>query len=168
MTSRHLVADGDLPLLGDIYLCKLHHSVRKVVTDLDLVESPLLACLLFLECNAVVVDEVAYECVGVVFGRPPVGVDVVVVGYVAELVCGDPVALGDEFHTVEVADAGARLALDQGDELVHKLACKLALLDVERLGDAFKACLELLFCTLAVAGLAGLRKEGGLDYGAAQ
>ncbi len=48
MTSGHLVADGDLPLLGYIDLRHLHYAVGEFISDLDLVLFTLLPRLRFL------------------------------------------------------------------------------------------------------------------------
>ena len=70
MTACHLVTDSDLSLLCYIYLSKLHYSVRKFVTDLDLVENPLVPCCCFLVCDAVVVDEVSDKSISVLVAGP--------------------------------------------------------------------------------------------------
>ena len=51
-------------LLCNVNLSELHYAGRKLITDLDLVENPLVACCLFLVGDAVVVDELSDEDVG--------------------------------------------------------------------------------------------------------
>ena len=70
VAAGHLVTHADLPLLGHIDLGKLHHSVRKLVADLDLVEHPLVLCCKFLMGNAVVVDELADHHICILVGCP--------------------------------------------------------------------------------------------------
>ena len=63
MTSGHLVTHGDLPLLRDVNLGELHHSVRKLVSDLDLVHLPLALGFSDLVGQAVVIDKFLNEMV---------------------------------------------------------------------------------------------------------
>ncbi len=168
MTAGHLVTDGDLTLLGYVYLGYLHHSVRKFVPDLDLVHLAFADGLLCLDGYAVVVDKVADQLVGLLVGGPLVGVDVVVVDAL-ENFGRDLLVLFEDFDAVEVGYAGALLVLGEHDKLLQEIV-------VEFLGLAVVLCLtHLQPCLLVVlrrslaCGLLGdLCIEGGLDHGAAQ
>ncbi len=168
VTARHLVTNGDFALLGDVDLGDLHHAVRKLVSDLDFVHLTLADRLLRLECDAVVVDEVADKRVGILLGSPLVGVDIVVVDAL-EHFGGDLLVLGENLHTVEVGDAGALLVLGQHGELLDEVG-------VELLGLAVVLCLThlqtgflvVLDGTLAAALLGELGVERRLDHGSAQ
>ena len=65
VASGHLVTDSDLPLLGDIYLGELHHTVGKIISDLHFVNRPLVGCGSLLVGDAIVVDEIPDHLIGV-------------------------------------------------------------------------------------------------------
>ena len=166
MTSGHLVTYGNLALLGNVNLCKLHYSVGKLIADLYLVDIPLADRSLSLESDAIVVDELPDEDIAVLVGRPFVGVDVVVVD-VLEHVGGELFVLGDDFHTVEVGHACTLLVLGQDCKFSEEFGPELFCL-------AVKFCLPLLLSCLLVASggtapatafLCALGVEGSLDNG---
>ena len=65
MASGHLVTDCDLSLLCNINLGKLHHAIRKFVTDLDLVNRSLVDCGSLLVSDAIIVDKIPDHIIGV-------------------------------------------------------------------------------------------------------
>ena len=161
MASCHLVADTDLPFLGDIYLGKLHYTVRKFISDLDLVKDSLVLCSKFLVRDAIVVDEFTYHRVGILVGSPLAGVDVGIVDALY-LRCSDFLAFGNDFHSIEVADASTFLAFCDDSEFFDELGAECFGFLVEivlchvYLGFLVSLCLfpVALFCNFRIEGCA--------------
>ena len=168
MASCHLIADSDLALLRNVHLGYLHYSVRKLVANLDLVHLALADCLLALEGDAIVVDELADEGVSLLLRGPFVGVDIGIVDALEKFRCNLLVLL-ENFDSVEVGDAGALLVLGEDDQLLDEVG-------VEPLGLALVICLThiesglllCLGCASLAAFLGKLGVEGSLDDGTAE
>ena len=167
MSSGHLVTDSDLPLLGDIHLGELHHTVCEIISDLHFVNRPLVGCGSLLVGDAVVVDEIPDHLIGVGVVSPAVGIDIAVVNGL-ELSGGDLLSFRNKLNTVEVEDSGALPALGESGKLVEELGIQCLGLPVEILLNAVELGLLLGPCALAVAFLGHLGVEGGLDHGTAE
>ena len=162
MASSHLVTDSDLSLLCDIDFGKLHHSVRKIVSDLDLVALSLAFRCQSLVGEAIVVDEFLDQSVGLFVTGPFSCVDIEIVD-ASELVSGELLAFGYDFNVVQVDDSCALLALGEDSELVDEsVEEKSGLLVIFLLNCSETVCL-LSLCRSLVALLCCLGIESGLD-----
>ena len=148
MASGHLVTDSDLSLLCDIDFGKLHHSVRKIVSDLDLVALSLAFRCQSLVGEAIVVDEFLDQSVGLFVTGPFSCVDIEIVD-ASELVNGELLAFGYDFNVVQVDDSCALLALGEDSELVDEsVEEKSGLLPPELLRDGLPAqSLQISCCS---------------------
>ena len=168
MSSCHLVTDGDLALLCNVYLCNLHDCGRKIVTDLDLVHFPLAYRGLVLESDAVIVDEVVDKEVGILLVSPLSGIHIVVFDVCKDLL-GELLVLGDNLDPEDIEDSCALLVLCEDFEFLQEFCAEFLCLGPEfRLAD-FGTCLDVVLgCAFLAAFLAEFSIEGGLDDGTAE
>ena len=117
--------------------------------------------------DAVVLDELAHQTGGLGVVRPLGGVDVHVVGFLQALE-RELLALREDLHAVEVAHAGALLAVHQGPQLLDEGGAELLRGLLEFLLLDLQAGLLLALRAAAAAVLGNLLVQGGLDHGAAQ
>ena len=169
MTTRHLVTDSDFSLLGNVNLCELHHAVLEFVTDLDHIHLPLALGCCCLLCEAVVVDEVANEDIGLLVGSPLVRVDIVIIDTLEKL-CSELLVLLDNLDTVKVAYACALLVLCENGQLLDELRAEFLVSHIVELLLLVKLCLLLCLGSagLSAAFLGKLCIKRSLDNGTAK
>ena len=120
MAAGHLVSYGYLPLLRDIYLGKLHYSVRKFIPDLYLVDSPSVLRCSLLVGDTVIVYQFPDENIAVLVVRPFAGVDVLVLLDGLYVLYGYVLALRDDLDSEEVAYTCTFLAFYQNGKLADE------------------------------------------------
>ena len=167
MTSGHLVTDRDFPLLRDVNLCELHHSVRKFVSDLDLVHLSLALGFGHLVGKAVVVDEFLHQMVGVVISCPVAGVDVLEINGL-EFLNRDLLAFRYDLYIVEVVDSGAFLTLCQNRQPLEEVSVKFGRFLVELILNEVKPGFLVSLGRSSVTLFRGFRIKGCLDDGSAE
>ena len=147
MAAGHLVAHSNLPLLGNINLCKLHYAVRKFITYCYSIFDSLQLCVILLICKQIVVYQLLDKSIGILVRSPLCRVDIFIVYRVQYLSCKG-FALSKNLHTIKVCNTLALSLANKNHKLVKEelserrcLLCKVLLCLLQLILDI---CLALL------------------------